>query len=290
MADGLEKIEPYAFQGCDSLTEVHIPDTVTLLGLDAFADCDELTTANFPLKWKETYYQGYGDHSPFYLCPKLKTIVIPEGVTSIPSKAFWQASVEAVYFEGNAPTLSDKSFNDPSNSLVFYYIEGKSGWATTEWNGYPCYPVGKIPETETAVPVDGVKLDQTTATLNINVNADGTETAEELTLKATITPDNATDKTLTWETSDPAVLSIKGVGESFAEAHFIAKAPGTATVTVKTNDGGHTATCKIEVIKKGKTIFIAADADVHFQKDGFITNRICDSTVEIDIRVKGEST
>lgn len=81
------------------------------------------------------------------------------------------------------------------------------------------------------IGVTGVSLEPTEITLNVN----GTTT-----LKATVAPENATDQTVTWESSDNQVATVEnGV--------VTAKAPGKATITVKTVDGGKTATCEVTV-------------------------------------------
>ncbi|MCI7658193.1 Ig-like domain-containing protein [Anaerotignum sp.] len=81
------------------------------------------------------------------------------------------------------------------------------------------------------IGVTGVRLEPTEITLNVK----GTTT-----LKATVAPENATDQTVTWESSDNQVATVEnGV--------VTAKAPGKATITVKTVDGGKTATCEVTV-------------------------------------------
>ena len=62
------------------------------------------------------------------------------------------------------------------------------------------------------------------------------------TLTATVKPDDATDKTISWSTSDATVASVDDNGK------VTAIKAGTATITVKTKDGGKTATCKITVV------------------------------------------
>ena len=85
--------------------------------------------------------------------------------------------------------------------------------------------------TVTHIVVTGVSLSQTAATL---------EAGETLTLTATITPANASYKGVTWSSSNEAVATVK-------DGVVTANAPGTATVTVTTDDGGKKATCKVTV-------------------------------------------
>lgn len=82
-----------------------------------------------------------------------------------------------------------------------------------------------------AVAVTGVSLDKTSASLQIG----GSET-----LTATVTPAEATNKNITWESSNPAVATVNnGQVKAIAE--------GSATITVKTVDGNKTATCSVSV-------------------------------------------
>ena len=78
-------------------------------------------------------------------------------------------------------------------------------------------------------PINGITLDQTAATL--------TE-GETLTLTATVSPDDATDKTVTWSTSDASVATV-------ADGVVTAVAAGTATITATAGD--YSATCVVTV-------------------------------------------
>ena len=85
------------------------------------------------------------------------------------------------------------------------------------------------------IPVTGVTLDK---------EETGLVEGEEVTLAATLAPENATEKTVEWSSSDEKVATVK-------DGKVTAVAPGTATITVKTVDGSKTATCKVTVEKKG---------------------------------------
>ena len=99
------------------------------------------------------------------------------------------------------------------------------------------------------IPVTKVTLDRTSLSL-----APG-ETAE---LKATVEPDDATDKTVTWTSSDPTVATV-------ANGVVTAVAAGTATITATATNGtddttdDKTATCTITVTDPDQE---AADAVV----------------------------
>ena len=79
--------------------------------------------------------------------------------------------------------------------------------------------------------VEGVSLDKTSIDL---IEGD------EVTLVATISPENATNKKLTWISSNPSVASVK-------EGVVTALKVGTAVITVKTDDGEKTAICEVAV-------------------------------------------
>ena len=84
------------------------------------------------------------------------------------------------------------------------------------------------------IPVEGVTLDQTSLTLEIG---------NSKTLTATITPSNASNKALTWESSNKSVATVDNTGKVTAIAE------GNTTITVNTADGGFKATCSVTVPK-----------------------------------------
>ena len=87
-------------------------------------------------------------------------------------------------------------------------------------------------EVTVTVPVESVTLDQTELTL---------VEEQQATLTATVNPADATDKTVSWSSSDPEVASVEGGKVSALKA-------GTATITAKA--GEKEATCKVTVQKK----------------------------------------
>ena len=83
--------------------------------------------------------------------------------------------------------------------------------------------------TVVATPVTSVTLNKTSAQL---------KAGESVTLTATVNPSDATDKTITWSTTDATVATV-------SNGVVTAKKVGTATITAKAGD--KTATCAITV-------------------------------------------
>jgi uncharacterized protein YjdB len=82
------------------------------------------------------------------------------------------------------------------------------------------------------VPVSGVSLNQTA----LNLEEGGTAT-----LSATVSPADATNKAVTWTSSNNAVAAVSASGV------VTAKSGGNAVITVRTADGGKTASCAVAV-------------------------------------------
>ena len=87
--------------------------------------------------------------------------------------------------------------------------------------------------TVVATPVTSVTLNKTTASL---------KAGETVTLTATVKPDDATDRTVTWSTSDASVATV-------SDGVVTAKKVGSATITAKAGD--KTATCTVTVVATG---------------------------------------
>lgn len=82
------------------------------------------------------------------------------------------------------------------------------------------------------VQVTGVSLDKTSLTMKVG---------ESAALTATVMPENATDKTVTFKSSDEKVATVS------ADGKVTAVAAGTATIYVTTKDGEYQNTCKLIV-------------------------------------------
>ncbi len=94
--------------------------------------------------------------------------------------------------------------------------------------------------------VTGITLDKAAVSL---------EAGKTASLKATVAPSNATEKGYTFSSSDTKIAEVSSSGV------ITAKAPGTATVTVRSKENNKTAVCKVTVIQKVTGVEISTMAE-----------------------------
>jgi hypothetical protein len=117
-------------------------------------------------------------------------------------------------------------------------VENKLAWANNTGNDYSGYDTRKfgtlaITRDDDPVYVTGVEIDMDTLIL---------ESGKILKMTATVFPEDADNKTVTWKTLDATVINLDpstGTCQGFY--------PGTTLLIVTTQDGGFTDTCTVIV-------------------------------------------
>ena len=139
-------------------------------------------------------------------------------------------------------TVSETNYSDtltiPSNAAVGKYtvVAGQgTTTATTTFN-----------VVSPTVSVTGVTLNKTTLSLVAGTKG---------FLTATVAPANATNKTVSYTSSDSSVATVSSTGT------VTAVAAGTATITVTTADGSKTATCAVTVAAAPVSVTINSISD-----------------------------
>ena len=152
--------------------------------------------------------------------------------------------------------LNDFSANpkDPAAFYPEYTIDGihPSDTMQREWAARFPFSVVGVGKT-----VAGLRLNKTSASVYVGTKG---------TLLADIFPSTATNKAVTWTSSNPSVVKVssKGVVEC-VEA-------GEAVVTCTTVDGGYKATCKIKVFAKPTKITLShTSGSLYVTKKGRLT-------------------
>lgn len=96
-----------------------------------------------------------------------------------------------------------------------------------------------LPSPSETVPVTAVRLNADTLTMGIG---------DEIPLTATVIPENATNRGLIWMSSNKPVATVDDSGKVHALS------AGKSKITVKSVDGGFTASCQITVSKGTVTV------------------------------------
>ena len=286
-SDGLTTIGELAFGSCHVLQSITLPASVTTIGEYAFSFCKALqqvtvawdtplavpdnafngiNTANVPLKvpkGKEAAYQA----APVWKSFKINSPPVPGNggkltISNITSNGFtvsWEKATDVETPQKNLiykvyckkrkflvpqfmsadlkATLTDKAsytitglgggFISPTNDGYDVNVEVEDEDGSSAW--YKSENVKLAPAT---VAVTGVTV--APAALTLEVGQTGA-------LTATVAPATATNKAVTWTSSAPAIATVDASGTVKGVS------PGTATITVKTADGGKTATCAVTV-------------------------------------------
>ena len=151
-------------------------------------------------------------------------------------------------------TSSDESVATVKNGVITAVSEGTAVITVTTVDGNKTasinVSVSKKDIESTKVSVESVSLNKTK--LNMEVG-------DRTNLVATINPSNASDKSVTWTSSNKNVATVSETGIIKAIAE------GKTTITVITEDGNKTASCEVTVTKKTNT------ADDIYKSDEDIT-------------------
>lgn len=164
--DNVTNIGDDAFNGCSSLISINIPDSVTSIGISAFLYCDSLQFNEYDnakyLGNKNNPYLAlikptlknissctiYEDtkviaDSAFSDCSRLKSIELPNSVTSIGKKAFAHcSSLTSVTIPDSVTRIGDEAF-DSCDSLTSIEIPD-SVKSIGDWVFYYCRSLTSI--------------------------------------------------------------------------------------------------------------------------------------------------
>lgn len=197
-----------------------IPETATSIGADAFYGLTDITG-----------------------------ISIPSGIASIGTSAFLGCTnLESVWVYSSIPPAGSSSMFPPqvgsTHTKIFVPAASVDIYKAAEyWSDYRIC-IQAMDE----VAVTGVSFDIATLTLDANTST---------TLVPIVAPENATDKTVTWTSSNPDAVTVDQSGT------ITAQNGGSSMITVTTTDGGYSASCVVTVKPN----------DIHFNPDSYIIYR-----------------
>lgn len=225
-------IDKHAFNKCTALTSIEIPNSVTRMEMYVFYGCSSLSSIKLSNSL-ETINYGL-----FYGCSDLKSITIPSSVTSIGREAFNGCyNLKEIYCEAKeVPEVYYETFNGFRKNLATLYVPATSLEAyksATYFDGF-----GQILPIQKKVASISVKSSCP------YLYSPSAYIGEKVTFTANVLPDDASNKTVSWSSSDSNVLSID---EGTGVAQVVGR--GDVTVTATANDGsGVTGSCRISCL------------------------------------------
>ena len=220
--ESVTSIGDNAFYNC-GITSITIPEGVTSIGNSVFCGCQKLTSITIPENSRLT---SIGDYA-FYGCQKLTSITIPEGVTSIGQAAFYECNMlgKIICRAIVPPVVGSFCFYRVLSAPVYVPAASVEAYRSHEgWGVFPSFIA--LPS-----PVHSITLSQSNAILM---------KGESLTLTATVAPEDAADKTVTWSTSDESIATVDDYG--------VVSAHQEGTVTITATAGSKKAVCVVMVL------------------------------------------
>ena len=181
----------------------------------------DVTSNGFTVSWeKATDVETPQKNLIYKVYCKKRKLLVPQ---------FMSADLKATLTDKASYTITGLGggFISPTNDGYDVNVEVEDEDGSSTW--YKSENVKLAPAT---VAVTGVTV--APATLTLEVGQTGA-------LTATVAPATATNKAVTWTSNAPAIATVDASGTVKGIA------PGTATITVKTADGGKTATCAVTV-------------------------------------------
>ena len=283
--DSVTSIGKQAFYDCDALTTVKLGSGLKSIPESTFEHCDVLTNLSVPRCVTSIGNNAFKD------CTKFTSVTIPRSVTSISASAFSYPAILTIYgvagtyaetfAKENSIKFVDQQIKATAASLDKTELTINKGaaaqlnlsvtpenftdivdWKSTDTNIVTVSDNGVVKAVGVGTatvkvtvgdvsasckvtvlqPVTGISLNKSSLTMD----ALGT-----FQMTASVYPDSANDKRITWSSSDPAIASVDENGL------VTALKKGTATITAAAMDGSSVkSTCKVTV---SNTAYVCTD-------------------------------
>lgn len=224
--DSVRSIGDSAFQWCSSLKTIKMPAELDYLGELVFYDCGDLTDVVLPQGSYEIRSHA------FSTCESLQRIVIPAGVASIGTGAFSDCSE---LMEVNLPAsvgvdIADDAFEAIGiGSIISVQTRSQFNFFSNG-HGISTGRSKVIYEEGYPLAVTAVELNESSLEL---------DSGETIQLKATVSPEAASDAEVKWSSSNESIATVNDDGM------VTAITTGEATITADAE--GSKAVCKVTV-------------------------------------------
>ena len=283
--DSVTSYGSWMFYDCDALTTVKLGSGMKTIPESMFEHCDALESLSIPRCVTSVGNNAFKD------CTKFTSVTIPRSVTSISASAFSYPAILTIYgvagtyaetfANENSIKFVDQQIKATAASLDKTELTINKGaaaqlnlsvtpenftdpvtWKTTDDKVVTISDSGEVKAvgvgTATIKVVVGdisasckVTVLQPVTGIDLNKSSLTMDALGTFQMTASVYPDSANDKRITWSSSDPAIASVDENGL------VTALKKGTATITAAAMDGsGVKSTCKVTV---SNTAYVCTD-------------------------------
>lgn len=276
-SDSIGAIGERAFSGCTNLKKITIPDSVTQLGESIFSNCTSLKKVVVPYSVTELPKEAFCNCSSLdditlenieiintfaFRGTPIKSFTIESSVENIRIYAFADCTnLKKVTFLSKDVYIDDKAFGYVYNTKKELFLrQGEMDiigyrWSTAEkyanrdldFSYYDINVVSSTTTTPTVVKPTKLTLNKKRVVLTKYSRNTGTK------LNATVTPTNATNKSVIWKSSNSKVAKVDSKG------NVTTVSKGSCIITaISTVDSKVKATCKVTVVQKVVSVKLSA--------------------------------
>lgn len=227
---GITKINSTAFKNCVALSKITIPRSVSEIKVNAFSYLDKITIYGVSESYAETFAKENNIKFASYVKNASEMKLEKERITLLTGDSFrlrlsvqpFDFTDEVVWKTSNADIVTvDQVGNISAKGIGTTVIKVSVG------------NMSQLCEVTVVQPVTKVYISKSNILMRV---------PESVQLTASIVPDNAFNKELLWESSDPSIVSVDQSGK------ITAHKKGEAKVTVTAKDGsGKQDSCSVEV-------------------------------------------
>ncbi len=258
-----------AFRDCKALKQVTLPDQLVTLPKHTFDGCTSLEEVQFGVNLKSI------GNSAFEGCSSLQWLYPQDSLETIEANAFTNCKELTILYIPQKVTKIGDNILKNSPKAVIYGFSGSTAETYAEKNNIPFREAGGE-----GWSVTGISLNRSKITVAGDSFSDST-----ILLRATVRPSSARNKRVSFTSSDEGVASVSEQGKVTINGY------GTAVITATTEDGGKTARCTVEVLRKWteaeKEAIKARLQELNASKLTVVTN-VCQTVADIELALPSE--
>ncbi len=254
LSSKLASLNDWTFEKCSSLTDITIPDSVTTIGKEVFYQCSNLKSVTIP---KSVTSMG---EDVFLEAPDVVIYCEPGSVAEVYAKenkvsfrdknSVTNDNQSEMQPTGNTPPTVDTSTastgGTSTSNVTTPMVDATQSSETSTQSSETSTQSSETstPSSEASTPsTDDITVSPVMAQkITLNKISRNMYVGEKFTVIATILPEDAASKAVTYKSSKPSIATVDAKGK------VTAKKRGTTVITVTAKDGsGVVAKCTIRV-------------------------------------------